>query len=288
MVGTRTRRHYPSAGAGLLHARSDDAPCSPHTPRRRRRPSQRIGFTIIELLVVIAVITILAALLLPALKKAQERSRQTLCMSNLKNLGNGFNMYLSDYDGYFPTELYGSSVWTDWKLTWMQLVAPYFGMNLGEGQAGWDFIPKNSVYVCPSLKEYSGWGIYTSYGYNSSALGWKLFTNYGCTKTEVARVTRISQPSRQLAVVDSWYGTSGTGRNKARYTVEDQCYVGYRHARSANTLYVDGHVNAEKQDWLWLGHPVAYPWNIVLSNKDFFFYPSRADWSIQYGYSPYE
>jgi prepilin-type N-terminal cleavage/methylation domain-containing protein len=41
---------------------------------------QRGGFTLVELLVVIAVITILAALLLPALSRAKEAADRTVCM----------------------------------------------------------------------------------------------------------------------------------------------------------------------------------------------------------------
>lgn len=47
------------------------------------------GFSLIELLVVVSIISLLMAMLLPALNSARESSRQTVCASNLRQFGTG-------------------------------------------------------------------------------------------------------------------------------------------------------------------------------------------------------
>ena len=60
------------------------------------------AFTLVELLVVIAIIAILAALLLPALGRAQMRARRIACENKLNQMGISFNSFSHDHDGKLP------------------------------------------------------------------------------------------------------------------------------------------------------------------------------------------
>ncbi len=62
------------------------------------------AFTLIELLVVIAIIAILAAILFPVFAQAREKARQTVCVSNVKQLSLGLLMYTQDYDETWPRQ----------------------------------------------------------------------------------------------------------------------------------------------------------------------------------------
>jgi prepilin-type N-terminal cleavage/methylation domain-containing protein len=54
------------------------------------------AFTLIELLVVIAIISLLFAIIMPALSLAKRKAATTVCLSNTKNLSLGWFMYSGD------------------------------------------------------------------------------------------------------------------------------------------------------------------------------------------------
>lgn len=67
--------------------------------RAQHRPR---GFTLIELLVVMAILGLLTALLLPALRQAQQVAQRTACAANLRQVGTAIHLYADDFDDQIP------------------------------------------------------------------------------------------------------------------------------------------------------------------------------------------
>lgn len=117
-------------------------------PKSHLRPVR--GFTLVELLVVVAIISLLIALLLPAVQQARQAALTMTCQSNLRQAGNAILMYVNEHRGIMPHRYdNGATPSTRW---WKQ-IAPYLGIPLGSNPIGW-YIgilrPVPNVLECPN------------------------------------------------------------------------------------------------------------------------------------------
>lgn len=109
-------------------------------------------FTIIELLVVISIITILAALLMPALKSAREKTKQIACISNLKQIGTGLASYATDYNDFLPVIIRSDGSIKDCDTAYLRASSAYSGW-IGYGALyDLDYIGNGRILYCPADK----------------------------------------------------------------------------------------------------------------------------------------
>lgn len=69
---------------------------------KKNEAERRAGFSLLELLVVIAILTLLIAILLPALRQARHQARRAACSGNLRQVGVAVHLYAEDFDQSIP------------------------------------------------------------------------------------------------------------------------------------------------------------------------------------------
>jgi prepilin-type N-terminal cleavage/methylation domain-containing protein len=179
--------------------------------QRRQAYCRRSGFTLIELLIVIAIIALLAAILFPVFARARENARRISCVSNLKQMGLGVQMYVQDYDGAYP--MMSSPSATTPRTRWADYIFPY--------------VKSEELFICPSLDKkrlndsnggkkwaHNQNSFYGGYGYNYQYLGNSRFP-------WVARETVIQAPAETVAIAD----TSGAAPDQDSITQKAGVYT---------------------------------------------------------------
>jgi prepilin-type N-terminal cleavage/methylation domain-containing protein/prepilin-type processing-associated H-X9-DG protein len=129
------------------------------------------AFTLIELLVVIAIIAILAAILFPVFAQAREKARAISCLSNCKQAGLGFAMYVQDYDEVTPMLGYGREWWSQIYPYVKNLDVFYCPDRNDPGTdshyTGGTDVNGNGIGQLLTITHLSG------YGYNWGPIGWR-------------------------------------------------------------------------------------------------------------------
>lgn len=219
-------------------------------------------FTIIELLVVIGIISILASMLLPALKKARETSKAVLCGSNLKNLGLFMSMYVDSFNGISVgsyDNLVGGS-----------------GTPWGDQLSAAGYLSNMDIALCPSQSpfKYVSGGRYLTYGMTVPK-SWPTTDAYhvdwGGYLYAGFNFRKIRNPTITPLFCDTIYIKDGNVNNLK------QCYstykrvgsytsncVHFRHSHQANFLFVDGHVKGKNVDNSNKLDGVLGSWNVFL------------------------
>jgi len=162
--------------------------------RAQTTKTGRAAFTLIELLVVIAIIAILASLLLPALGRAKQKGQRVSCLSNLRQVGLCFFVYLDENDNYFPDR-------RDLKSTLPGGYKPWTTWPTSDPRGGWaanvmnDYGGSDGIWSCPA-------SIYSPVGNAQQSL--QLSSTNGGGAEVRYWLWRFDRPDDPVPLTDFW------------------------------------------------------------------------------------
>jgi prepilin-type N-terminal cleavage/methylation domain-containing protein len=238
------------------------------------------AFTLIELLVVIAIIGILAAILFPVFAQAKKSAQQTVCISNMRQIGLAFALYAGDFD-----ESWVPSV-TNNPILGFPAQQPWIGFDTqnGSGYGGWfgnmlapatrptrpggldPYLKNDDVKRCPSRKP--NWQMALAYNYFSPPFGSAYYsvnprasqnefgpgnkeidyTSFPFTVSKGVKDSEIDEPSNTLAVWEHGFAVpvcnflqGSNWFNSPPNNASQIAHFNFLHRDGTSTLWTDTH-----------------------------------------------
>ncbi|MDD2706950.1 MAG: DUF1559 domain-containing protein [Verrucomicrobiae bacterium] len=172
------------------------------------------AFTLTELLVVITILSMLCALLAPALAQAREKARQIVCINNLKQCGLGLMLYTKDNEGWIPSAKDATAAYPYWH---------QFLVMKG-------YLNDYEATKCPSSKLPKGYS-YNSYGLLSGA-----YDSYQYN------LWNLQDPAARILLGDSGETTQFLGCPSLATSYPSARFANLRHSGTMSGCFADGSV----------------------------------------------
>jgi prepilin-type N-terminal cleavage/methylation domain-containing protein/prepilin-type processing-associated H-X9-DG protein len=242
-------------------------------------------FTLTELLVVIAIISILACLLLPALKGAKDMAKSVACLNNMKQVGTMLLMYADDGNGRLvPASKQKSPAGSTLK-SWVHslVINDYMKCN-GDPTTYWGQAYADPI-ICPSRESSIatvGFAGGTSGSYNVPYLINGCETHSGSRITELNSNTIILAEALHFRANYFPYFATPSGSYFG-----SNCYgfdIPHNGNRSINLVFADGHASSFRYPARYVFNSATTSYNV---NNTYFdkqkFYYTRASLGLSYG-----